>query len=92
MKDALNINSLMLAVSLSAIGWVGYETGQAGKMLSAISVTIGVNSKLIFDLQSKLESTISRREYDARVMAIEVRLREIDVQMYNLKSNTGPPK
>jgi hypothetical protein len=99
------VNSFILSVCLGVSGWVAYETSENGKRLAAVQASLEsvrlaadkterASTEAIQRLDRKLDDTLPRREFDARVLIIEseqrkadIRLREIDLEILKLRNN-----
>jgi uncharacterized membrane protein (DUF106 family) len=96
-------NSFLLAVCLAVMGWVAHKAADGGERLAAMQVSVdalkeyttkadSANTEGLGRLERKMEDAVSRREFDARMLAIEteqrkadIRLREIDLEILKLK-------
>ena len=96
-------NSFLLAVSLAVMAWVAHKTAANGEAMAGLQVSIaamkdssskadGANAEAHARLERKLDDTVPRREYDAKMLQLEteqrksdIRLREIDLEIMKLK-------
>ena len=96
-------NSFLLAVCLAVMGWVAHKAADSGERIAAMQASLDAlkentakadNGSMegLSRLERKLDDTVSRREFDAKVLAIEteqrkadIRLREIDLEILKLK-------
>jgi hypothetical protein len=101
-KDGMNLNTLLLAIVIAVMAWVGLETTQSGKAIAVLQEQQAASKETITKAQTSLDSardslerleaklgeTITRQEYAAKILSIEARLREIDVEITKLKKST----
>lgn len=96
-------NSFLLAICLAVMGWVAHKAADSGEQIAAIKVGLDaakeasekaerVNAEILNRLERKIDDMVPRREFDARILAIEteqkksdIRLREIDLEILKLK-------
>lgn len=101
-------NSFLLTVCLAVLAWVGHKAADSGEKIAAMhSALEGVkessakaeraHAEGLSRLERKLDDMIPRREFDAKILAIEteqrksdIRLREIDLEIFKLKQKLGP--
>ena len=97
------VNSFLLAICLAVMGWVAHKAADSGEQIAAIKVGLDaakaasdkserVSTESLSRLERKLDEMVPRREFDARILAIEteqkksdIRLREIDLEILKLK-------
>lgn len=86
------INTALLTVCLGVMGWVGIKATESAEVVAGLKVSVQGVSESVSKIERRLEDTVSRREYDVRILAIEAaqrstdaRLREIDVELLKLK-------
>lgn len=79
----MNFNTFLLAVVIAVMGWVGYETVQAGKDVAVLKE----KQTQIANSTQRLEVAVAdaNHGYDAKILAIEARLRQIDVELEKLR-------
>lgn len=98
------INGALLGVCLAVSGWVGNKAAHGGEQLAAVATQLESMRESaskaerqttdgLSRLERKLDETVSRREFDARLLLLEaeqrkqdIRLREIDIEILQLKS------
>jgi parvulin-like peptidyl-prolyl isomerase len=96
-------NSFLLAVCLAVMAWVAQKTAVNSEAMAGLQVSIaamkdssskadGANAEAHARLERKLDDTVPRREYDAKMLQLEteqrksdIRLREIDLEIMKLK-------
>jgi len=96
-------NSFLLAICLAVMGWVAHKAADSGEQIAAIKVGLDaakeagqkaerVSAETLNRLERKIDDMVPRREFDARILAIEteqkkcdIRLREIDLEILKLK-------
>jgi hypothetical protein len=101
-------NSFLLAVCLAVMGWVAHKAADNAETLAALRVSLEaakessakaekVNAEAMARVERKLDEMLPRREFDARVLAMEteqrkaeIRLREIDLEILKLKQKIAP--
>ena len=75
-----NLHSLLSAISLAVMTWVGYETVQNGKTIASLT-------NAMKNVEHKLDDTVSRREHDLRVAQIETDLKHVTSRLRDLELN-----
>lgn len=40
MKDQVNLNTILMVITVAVLGWVGYEVAHTGKQMAALEVKI----------------------------------------------------
>lgn len=93
-KDGgMNFNTLLLAIVIAVMGWVGFKTTQSSEAIVALQVqqtntseAIATTRGAIERMEKKLEAAVPRHEYDTKVLSIEARLREIDLELARIKT------
>ncbi len=96
-------NSFLLAVCLAVMGWVAHKAADSGERIAAMQASLDAakessakaeraSSESLARVERKLDDTVPRREFDARMLTIEteqrkadIRLREIDLEILKLK-------
>ena len=96
-------NSFLLAICLAVMGWVAHKAADSGEQIAAIKVgqeaakeardkAERASAESLNRLERKIDDMVPRREFDARILAIEteqkksdIRLREIDLEILKLK-------
>jgi hypothetical protein len=95
---SLNFNSLLMFILLGVLGWLGMETRATSLSLIEVKTVQNISNKATGEALSRLEGTmnnsVSRREFEGRVLAAEaqlaqisVKLREIDLALVKLQKN-----
>lgn len=92
MKGQFNLNTLIGLLVGALLIWVGTELNSNGKTLSAVVLQMTINTASISELRAEMKSAVPRSEFNARLLNIETRLREIDVEIYSLRVKTGGGK
>jgi hypothetical protein len=98
------LNSALVGICLAVSAWVGNKAAQSGEQLAAVATQLTAikdaaskSERQMADglarLERKLDETVTRREFDARILVVEaeqrkqdIRLREIDLEILKLKS------
>jgi len=96
-------NSFLLAVCLAVMGWVAHKAADSGERIAAMQVALDAvkesaskaeraSTEALMRLERKMDDMVPRREFDAKMLAIEteqrkadIRLREIDLEILKLK-------
>ena len=96
-------NSFLLAVCLAVMGWVAHKAADSGERIAAMQVALEAvkdssakaersSSEALVRVERKMEDLVPRREFDAKMLAIDteqrkadIRLREIDLEILKLK-------
>lgn len=90
----VNINTLLIAITLAVMGWVGAKTAQNNREIGELSVTMEgfkelrvLESQQIIDikdalkkLDTKLTDTVTRAEFQHRLESVERRLSQIEAK------------
>jgi hypothetical protein len=109
MENAMNkhslFNSFLLAVCLAVMGWVAHKASDSGERIAAMQVALDAvkessakaertSGEALLRVERKMEDLVPRREFDAKMLAIEteqrkadIRLREIDLEILKLKES-----
>ena len=98
-------NSFLLAVCLAVMGWVAHKAADSGERIAAMQVALEAvkesagkaeraSTESLSRLERKMDDMVPRREFDAKLLAIEteqrkadIHLREIDLEILKLKQN-----
>jgi hypothetical protein len=96
-------NSFLLAVCLAVMGWVAHEAADSGERIAAMQASLDAvkessakaersSAEALVRVERKMDDMVPRREFDAKMLAIEteqrkadIRLREIDLEILKLK-------
>ena len=96
-------NSFLLAVCLAVMGWVAHKSADSGERIAAMQASLDAvkdnaakaehaRAEALARVERKMDDVVPRREFDARMLAIEteqrkadIRLREIDLEILKLK-------
>lgn len=92
-----NVNTILMAVVLAVMSWLGAEVRGTALALvelrATASITAKNNAEALARLETAMNGSVSRREYDAKLAAVEselarinIRLRELDVSMMKLQA------
>lgn len=76
-----NLHSLLSAISLAVLTWIGYETVQNGKHIASLTSAMK-------NVEQKLNDTIPRRESEVRLTQIEGDLRQLSARLRDLELNS----
>lgn len=83
-QEGMNFNTLLLGIALAVMGWVGYETSQAGKAIAILQTQNSSVQASMARLEDRMNVTISRPEYESAILEIKTRLRAIDIELQKL--------
>ena len=96
-------NSFLLAVCLAVMGWVAHKAADSGERLAGMQASVEAmkeasgkaehaSAEALSRVERKMDDMVPRREFDARMLALEteqrkadLRLREIDLEILKLK-------
>ena len=96
-------NSFLLAVCLAVMGWVAHKAAESGERIAAMQSSLDAvkesatkaeraSTESLARMERKMDDMVPRREFDAKMLAIEteqrkadIRLREIDLEILKLK-------
>jgi len=96
-------NSFLLAVCLAVMGWVAHKAADSGERIAAMQVALDAvkessakaersSAEALIRVERKTDDMVPRREFDAKLLAIEteqrkadIRIREIDLEILRLK-------
>jgi hypothetical protein len=96
-------NSFLLGICLAVMGWVAHKAADSGERIAAMQASLDAvkessgkaeraSAEAMSRVERKLDDTVSRREFDAKLLAVEteqrkteIRLREIDLEILKLK-------
>jgi hypothetical protein len=96
-----NLNTILMAVVLAVLSWLGTEVRSTALGLAELrataSVTAKTNAESFARLETAMNGSVSRREYDAKLAAVEselarinIRLRELDVSLMRMQAQSKP--
>ena len=96
-------NSFLLAICLAVMGWVAHKAADSGERLAGMQASVEAmkeasgkaehaSAEALSRVERKMDDMVPRREFDARMLALEteqrkadLRLREIDLEILKLK-------
>jgi hypothetical protein len=96
-------NSFLLSICLAVMGWVAHKAADSGERIAAMQAALDAvkesaskaeraSSEALVRVERKMDDMVPRREFDAKMLAIEteqrkadIRLREIDLEILKLK-------
>jgi hypothetical protein len=76
-----SLHSLLSAISLAVMTWVGYETVQNGKSIASLTSAMK-------NVEQKLGETIPRRESEVRLSQLEGDLKQLSSRLRDLELNS----
>lgn len=65
--EKLNANSVLLAIVIAAIGWIGTKTSGNNDVLTEIKSQLPFVEQAVNDLKSQIGTLVSRAELDSRI-------------------------
>ena len=98
-------NSFLLGVCLAVMGWVAHKAADSGERIAGMQASVDAmkeasgkaehaSAESLARVERKLDDMLPRREFDAKMLAIEteqrkanIHLREIDLEILKLKQN-----
>lgn len=98
-------NSFLLSVCLGVCAWVAHKSAESGERIAAMQASFEAtkeaaarsdraNAEALVRMEKKLDETLPRREFDARLLLVEaeqrkleIRIREIDLEILKLKKD-----
>jgi hypothetical protein len=97
MKTSL-INSAILAITLSVMAWVGHKAADNAEQLAAIRASVdaikeattkaeATQRESLLRLERRVDELVPRREFEAKLLIAETKLREIDLEIFKLKQH-----
>jgi len=54
MGKETNLNTILIAICLGVLSWVGYKTSETGEKVSAITVSVVTNDRELLDLRTRV--------------------------------------
>ena len=96
-------NSFLLSFCLAGMGWVAHKAADSCERIAAMQVALdavkessakaeSASAEALGRVERKMDDMVPRREFDAKMLAIEteqrkadIRLREIDLEILKLK-------
>ena len=105
MKESMNktsvINAALLSVSLGVMGWVGHKAADNAEQLAGMRASVDAvkeattksnnsQGEALLRLERKVDELVPRREFEAKLLIAEAKLREIDIEILRLKTAKGP--
>lgn len=70
-----HLNSLVLTICLALAGWVALKTAQSGEQIAAMRISLETLKESAAKTERKLDEMLPRREFDARLLVLEQRLK-----------------
>jgi hypothetical protein len=105
MKESMNktsvINAALLSVSLGVMGWVGHKAADNAEQLAGMRASVDAvkeattkannsQGEALLRLERKVDELVPRREFEAKLLIAEAKLREIDIEILRLKTAKNP--
>lgn len=85
---SLNLNSLLSAVVLAVVGWVGMKTASNADTLIKIETSQPYLTQTVSELKSQLASLVTRAEFDSRLaeakqerVSLESRIHTLEIEL-----------
>lgn len=100
------LNSFLLAACLAVSAWVARKTAETAEHMAGVQAAVDAikegtakaeraSFEGISRLERKLDETVARREFDARLLALEgeqrkgdLHLRDVDLEIMKIKQGT----
>src|SRR3954464_10199403 len=93
--------SVLLAISLGVMGWVGHKAADNAEQLAGMRASVDAvkeattkannsQGEALLRLERKVDELVPRREFEAKLLIAEAKLREIDIELLRLKSSKNP--
>lgn len=79
-----NLNTILLAITLSVLTWLGWTSFENSRALASLQATSNATVGTLTRLENKIDDAVPRREYDTRLAGVETRLAEISVRLREL--------
>ena len=101
MKESMNktsvMNAALLSVSLGVMGWVGHKAADNAEQLAGMRASVDAvkeatskanssQGEALLRLERKIDELVPRREFEAKLLIAEAKLREIDLELLKLKT------
>jgi hypothetical protein len=95
-EDPMNkhslFNSFLLAVCLAVMGWVAHKAAESGERIASMQSGLdalkeytakadAANVEGLARVERKMDDAVPRREFDAKLLAIETELRKVDIRL-----------
>lgn len=84
----LNLNSLLSALVLAVVGWVGMKTASNADSLIKIETSQPYLTQTVSELKSQLATLVTRAEFDSRLaeakqerVSLESRIHTLEIEM-----------
>src|SRR3954469_19943640 len=95
MKSTL-LNSTLLTITLGVMAWVGHKSAENAEQLAAIRASVDAlkeatskadssQSDALLRLERRTDESVPRREFEAKLLIAETKLREIDLEILKLR-------
>ena len=101
MKESMNktsvINAALLSVSLGVMGWVGHKAADNAEQLAGMRASVDAvkeattkanssQGEALLRLERKVDELVPRREFEAKLLIAEAKLREIDLELLRIRT------
>ena len=101
MKENMNktsvINAALLSVSLGVMGWVGHKAADNAEQLAGMRASVDAvkeattkanssQGEALLRLERKVDELVPRREFEAKLLIAEAKLREIDLELLRIRT------
>lgn len=88
----LNLNSIMLFAVISVLGWIGWQTYESSISLVALRTKVEMYMtqqadlpRNLAEINTKLSGSVTQDEYRAKMLNLEARIHEIEIDIIRLK-------
>jgi hypothetical protein len=90
--------SVLLAISLGVMGWVGHKAADNAEQLAGMRASVEAlkeattkannsQGEAVLRLERKIDELVPRREFEAKLLIAESKLREIDLEILKLRGH-----
>jgi hypothetical protein len=97
MNKTTVINSALLSITLGVMGWVGHKAAENAEQLAGMRASVDAvkeatnranssQGEAVLRLERKIDELVPRREFEAKLLIAEAKLREIDIEILRLKT------
>jgi outer membrane murein-binding lipoprotein Lpp len=83
-----NFHSVLSAICLAVMTWVGYETVESGKSIAGLKSEVATLNATLTKLERKLDDTVTHREIDPRVSQLETNMKQLASRLRDLELNS----
>lgn len=89
---SMNFNSILMFIVLGVLGWLGFETRSTSIGLAEIRTAQTINNRdnaaSMIRMEDHLNSSVPRREFDLRIIAVETKLADMNLRIHEMEIST----